>query len=90
MATSLAHTAVFTPLFGVREIAGPEQFRLDTFVRAVLPEDPEGRRVFTDWRSPLLGAGLRGRDLLPGADAHIARARFTDWPGSRPAPAAAP
>ncbi|MEV5172500.1 hypothetical protein AB0L10_15775 [Streptomyces flaveolus] len=32
VATLLAHTAVSRPLIGVREIAGPEQFRLDAFV----------------------------------------------------------
>lgn len=79
VATLLAHTAAFRPLFGVREIAGPDQFRLDTFLRASLNAVGEHRRLFTDDRSTYFGARLRRDDLLPGADAYIARTRYDDW-----------
>lgn len=85
VATLLAHTAVSRPLIGVREIAGPEQFRLDAFVRTALSAQAEYRRVFTDIHSPFFGARLGPKDLLPGADAVIARMSYREWSTSRPA-----
>ncbi|WP_063743402.1 SDR family oxidoreductase [Streptomyces sp. NRRL WC-3744] len=85
VATLLAHTAVSRPLIGVREIAGPEQFRLDAFVRTALSAQAEYRRVFTDIQSPFFGARLGPKDLLPGADAVIARTSYREWSTSRPA-----
>ncbi|GAA1714199.1 SDR family oxidoreductase [Streptomyces yatensis] len=79
VATLVAHTACFRPLLGVHEIAGPAQIPLDAFVRAVLTDAGEHRRVFIDSRSPCFGAGLKPGDLLPGADAHIAPTRYGDW-----------
>ncbi|WP_405623732.1 SDR family oxidoreductase [Streptomyces sp. NBC_00076] len=78
-AVLVAHTAVFNPLLGVREIAGPDRLPLDTFVRAALTAAGEHRRVLTDDRSLYFGAGLRRGDLLPRADAYIARTHYHDW-----------
>jgi uncharacterized protein YbjT (DUF2867 family) len=90
VATLLAHTAVSRPLIGVREIAGPEKFRLDAFVRAALTADSDCRRVFTDIRSPFFGARLRPTDLLPGAGAFITQTSYREWFTSRPAPEITP
>ncbi|MGQ4445313.1 hypothetical protein ACN6LI_003863, partial [Streptomyces violaceoruber] len=81
-----AHTAVTRPVNGVREIAGPEQFRLDAFVRTALLTEAEYRQVRTDALSPFYGARLRPRDLLPGPDAFIARTTYREWFTGRPAP----
>ncbi|MER7926060.1 NAD(P)H-binding protein [Streptomyces sp. NPDC096057] len=89
VATLLAHTAAFTPSHAVQEIAGPDQFRLDTFVRAALTADQEHRRVFADNRSTVFGARIRHADLLPGPGAHIARQRYGDWLAGQPVPEAA-
>ncbi|MFG3321295.1 SDR family oxidoreductase [Streptomyces sp. NPDC048171] len=86
VATLLAHTAVTRPVNGVREIAGPEQFRLDAFVRTALLTEAEYRQVRTDALSPFYGARLRPRDLLPGPDAFIARTTYREWFAGRPAP----
>jgi uncharacterized protein YbjT (DUF2867 family) len=89
VATLVAHTASFRPLLGVREIAGPDEFGLDTFVRAALTDIGEYRRLLPDDRSPYFGARLRRHDLLPGADAYTAPTHYGDWldnrltPGSR-------
>ncbi|MEV5900764.1 SDR family oxidoreductase [Streptomyces sp. NPDC052127] len=91
VATLLAHTAAFKPWNSAREIAGPEQFRLDTFVRVALAADAadqEHRRVFTDDRSTLFGARIRRTDLLPGPGAHIAQQRYGDWLADRRVPEA--
>ncbi|ROQ60116.1 uncharacterized protein YbjT (DUF2867 family) [Streptomyces sp. 840.1] len=79
VAMLVAHCAVSRPLNGVREIAGPEEFRLDVFIREALTVGDECRRVFTDVRSPFFGAHLRPSDLLPGAGAFITETRFRDW-----------
>lgn len=79
VATLLAHTAAFSPLQGVKEVAGPEQFRLDTFVRQALTAEHEYRQVFTDWRSPFFGSRVRRDDLLPGPDAYIAQHLYGEW-----------
>ncbi|MFE9360964.1 SDR family oxidoreductase [Streptomyces olivaceoviridis] len=85
VAILLAHTAVSRPLIGVREIAGPEKFRLDAFVRAALTAvHAEHRHVYTDVRSPFFGARLRPTDLLPGAGAFIAQTSYRAWCASRP------
>ncbi|WP_217551822.1 SDR family oxidoreductase [Streptomyces sp. GbtcB6] len=86
VAALVAHTASSRPLLGVREIAGPDQFRLDAFVRASLTGSGEYRRVFPDDRSPYFGAGLRRHDLLPGADAYTAPTHYGDWLDSRLTP----
>ncbi|WP_046731429.1 SDR family oxidoreductase [Streptomyces humi] len=79
VATLLAHTAAFSPLQGVKEIAGPEQFRLDTFVRQALTAEHEHRQVFTDWRSTFFGSRVRRDDLLPGPGAYIAQRLYGEW-----------
>ncbi|MBT2413578.1 hypothetical protein J7I94_23950, partial [Streptomyces sp. ISL-12] len=86
VATLLAHTAVSRPLNGVLEIAGPEQFGLDAFVRTALRAETEYRRVRTDPHSPFYGARLRPLDLLPGTGARIARTTYREWLTGRPAP----
>ncbi|HEY9331303.1 MAG TPA: hypothetical protein VIS09_24190 [Streptomyces sp.] len=86
VAVLLAHTAVSRPRTGVHEIAGPEQFGLDAFVRAALAANAEYRRVFTDARSPFFGARLGPTDLLPEADAFIARTSYEEWLAGRPSP----
>ncbi|WP_123979111.1 SDR family oxidoreductase [Streptomyces sp. Ag109_O5-1] len=86
VATLVAHTASSRPLLGVREIAGPDELRLDTFVRAALTDIGDHRRLFTDDRSPYFGARIRRHDLLPGADACIAPTHYDDRRDSRPVP----
>lgn len=87
VATLLAHTAASKPVLGIREIAGPDQLRLDTFVHAALTSAAdEPRRVFTDSRSLYFGASLRHSDLLPGEEAYIAQMHYSDWLKGEPVP----
>jgi hypothetical protein len=86
VAMLLAHTAVSRPLNGVREIAGPEQYGLDAFVRTALTPRTEHHRVRTDAHRPFFGTRLRPLDLLPGADAFVAHTSYREWFASRPAP----
>ncbi|RPF30434.1 hypothetical protein [Streptomyces sp. TLI_185] len=86
VAMLLAHTAVSRPLNGVREIAGPEQFGLDAFVRTAPTTRTEHQRVRTDARTPFFGTRLRPLDLLPSADAFVAHTSYREWFASRPTP----
>ncbi|WP_419664723.1 SDR family oxidoreductase [Streptomyces sp. 2-1] len=86
VAMYLAHIAVSRPLGGVREIAGPEQFGLDRFIRIALATDADCRPVRTHARSPFFGARPRPVDLLPGAGAFVAQTSYREWLAGRPAP----
>ena len=61
----VATIAVGSPVNGVIEFAGPEQFRLEEIVRRELHIRRDSREVV--------------RDPLPGPDATIAPTRFDDW-----------
>ncbi|MGW3099647.1 SDR family oxidoreductase [Streptomyces sp. NPDC001102] len=86
VAMYLAHIAVSRPLGGAREIAGPEQFGLDRFVRIALATEADRRPVHTHIPSHFLGARPRTSDLLPGPGAFVARTTYREWLASRLAP----
>ncbi|WP_234381134.1 hypothetical protein [Streptomyces sp. NRRL F-5122] len=86
VAMYLAHIAVSRPLGGAREIAGPEQFGLDRFVRIALATDADRRPVLTHAHSPFLGARPRTWDLLPGPGAFVAQTSYLEWFVGRPVP----
>ncbi|MEW2425641.1 SDR family oxidoreductase [Streptomyces nigra] len=79
VAAAVGRTAVGTPVNGVVEVAGPDTFQLDELIRKGLAAKNDPRQVVTDVHAPYFGAELREDTLLPGADAHIAETRFTDW-----------
>ncbi|MBO1332463.1 SDR family oxidoreductase [Streptomyces sp. VRA16 Mangrove soil] len=86
VAMFLAHLAVSRPLGTVREIAGPEEFALDRFVRIALATDAAYRPVRTHLHSLFFGARPRAADLLPRTGAFIARTSYRAWLAGRPAP----
>ncbi|MCL6674013.1 SDR family oxidoreductase [Streptomyces panaciradicis] len=86
VAMYLAHIAVSRPLGGAREIAGPERFGLDRFVRIALATDADRRPVHTHANSAFLGARPRTVDLLPGPGAFVAQTSYREWLAGRPAP----
>ncbi|MFI8301222.1 SDR family oxidoreductase [Streptomyces nigra] len=79
VAAAVGRTAVGTSVNGVVEVAGPDTFQLDELIRKGLAAKNDPRQVVTDVHAPYFGAELREDTLLPGADAHIAETRFTDW-----------
>ena len=64
---------------GIVEVAGPEAFRMDEFVRRALTARHDPRRVVTDPHAPYFGVELGERTLLPGDGAILAETRFEDW-----------
>ncbi|MFE9682085.1 SDR family oxidoreductase [Streptomyces sp. NPDC006285] len=76
---AVARATLGAPLNGTTEVAGPEELHLDEFVRTGLAAEKDPREVVTDESVGYFGAHVRGRELLPGPDAHLAGTRFTQW-----------
>ena len=79
VATAVARAAAGTPTGGDLEIAGPEQFGLDEFIRRGLTFRKDARTVVRDDTAPYYGAIIEERTLLPVDGAHIAATRLDEW-----------
>jgi uncharacterized protein YbjT (DUF2867 family) len=79
VAAGVARVAVGEPLNGIREIGGPQQFRLDDLVRTALAATGDPREVVTDEQARYNGARLSERTLLPGPDAQVGEITFDAW-----------
>ena len=79
VATGVGRVAMGEPLNGIREIGGPEQFRLDELVRKALAAKGDPREVVTDEQARYYGVQLNERTLLPGPDAQLGEITFDDW-----------
>ena len=67
------------PLNRIVEVAGPQQFRFDQFIRLGLSALKDPRNVMADPHARYFGAQLGERSLVPGADARLGEIRFEDW-----------
>ena len=81
VASAVGGVALGSPVNGVVEIAGPQQFRLDQFIRRGLDARHDPREVVTDPHARYFGAELGERTLVPGANATLAETRFEEWLG---------
>jgi len=79
VATAVATIAVSTPLNGIVEVGGPQQFRFDELIRQDLRERHDSRTVVTDPHARYFGAELGERSLVPGKDARLGEIRLEDW-----------
>jgi uncharacterized protein YbjT (DUF2867 family) len=79
VAEAVGRVAVGSPLMGTVEVAGPEQFRLDEFIRTGLKAHQDPREVIADRGARYFGAELRERTLVPGDHAQVAETHFEDW-----------
>ncbi|WP_328499966.1 SDR family oxidoreductase [Streptomyces sp. NBC_00457] len=79
VAAAVGRTAVGTPVNGMVEVAGPDQFQLDELIRKALTAKNDPRTVITDPHAPYSGAQVKETTLLPGPDAQIAQTKLTDW-----------
>jgi hypothetical protein len=71
--------ALASPLNGIVEIAGPDQFRLNEIIHKALRARNDPSDVTTDPHASYFGIVPSGRTLLPGDGARIAKTRFADW-----------
>ena len=81
VARAVGRTAVGSPIEGIIEVAGPDQFRLDELIRTRLRALNDPREVVTDPTAPYFGALLGERTLVPEDEATLATTRFEDWLG---------
>ena len=79
VANAVAMISVGSPVNGIVEVAGPQQFRLDELIRRVLSERDDPRQVNADPHAPYAGAQLGERTLVPGDDARLGEIRLDDW-----------
>jgi uncharacterized protein YbjT (DUF2867 family) len=79
VAIAVCGVAVGAPLKGVVEIAGPQQFRFDEFIRLGLGARQDPRVVIADPHARYFGTELDERTLVPGANARLGEIRFEDW-----------
>jgi uncharacterized protein YbjT (DUF2867 family) len=79
VAAGVGRVAVGEPLNGVREIGGPEQFRLDELVRKGLAAKGDPREVVTDEHARYYGVTLDQQTLVPGLGAQLGQITFDEW-----------
>ena len=79
VAAAVCEVSVRAPADGVIEIAGPEEFPFDEFVRQGLKAKGDPRTVVADPTARYFGAQLQERSLLPTNAVHIGEIRFSDW-----------
>ncbi len=88
VATALCRVAIAGPLNGTVEIAGPESFRFDDFIRRRLEALNDSRTVIADPAAQYFGTELSERSLVPDDGAQLGETRFADWltqPTNQPA-----
>ena len=81
VAKAVARVAVSAPVNGMVEIAGPQQFRFDEFIRLGLSARQDPRVVIADPHAHYFGTELGERSLVPIGDARLGEIRFEDWLG---------
>jgi uncharacterized protein YbjT (DUF2867 family) len=79
VAAAVCEVSLRAPADGVIEIAGPEEFPFDEFVRQGLEAKGDPRTVVADPTARYFGAQLQERSLLPTNAVHIGEIRFSDW-----------
>ena len=88
VASALCRVAIASPRNGTLEIAGPESFRFDDFIRQRLEALNDPRAVIADPAAKYFGTELSERSLVPDDGAPLGKTRFEDWltqPANQPA-----
>jgi uncharacterized protein YbjT (DUF2867 family) len=83
VAKAVGRVALSAPVNGIVEIAGPQQFRFDQFIRMGLAARQDPRVVIADPHAHYFGTELGERTLVPDADAdaRLGEIRFEEWLG---------
>jgi uncharacterized protein YbjT (DUF2867 family) len=84
VATAVARTAAGEPLNGTVEIAGPEVFTMDEWIRQALTFRQDPRTVVTDPQARYFGAQPGKDGLVPGQDGQLSQTRLADWLPANP------
>jgi uncharacterized protein YbjT (DUF2867 family) len=79
VAKAVGGVAVGAPLNGTVEVAGPQQFHFDDFIRQGLAARHDPREVVVDPHARYFGAELDERSLVPVGDARLGEIRLQEW-----------
>jgi uncharacterized protein YbjT (DUF2867 family) len=79
VAGALGRIATGSPLNGIVEVGGPEQFRLDELVRRGLAARKDPRKVVADPQATYYGIKVAERALVPENSARVGKTRFDEW-----------
>ena len=79
VATAVAKVAVGAPLNGMVEVAGPERFHFDEFIRRGLRARSDSREVVVDPNARYFGIKPGELSLVASGEARIGGIRFEDW-----------
>jgi uncharacterized protein YbjT (DUF2867 family) len=79
VAAAVARVAEGAPLNGTINIAGPEQFRFDDFIRLGLKALNDPREVVADPNANYFGAKPSENTLVPQASAQLGKIRIEEW-----------
>jgi uncharacterized protein YbjT (DUF2867 family) len=79
VAEAVARISVGDPVNGIVEVAGPQQFHLDEFVRVGLRAYNDARAVVADPAGGYFGIEVDERTLVPAKNASLGEIRFEIW-----------
>jgi uncharacterized protein YbjT (DUF2867 family) len=79
VASTVGKLAIGSPLNVIIELAGPDQFRFDDFIRRGLSAWKDPRKVIADPHARYFGAELDEYSLVPLKNARLGEIRFEDW-----------
>ena len=79
VAAAVVKVAVGPPFNGIVEVAGPQRFRFDEFIRQGLSAHNDPRQVVVDPNARYFGARLSELTLVASGEARIGAIRFDDW-----------
>ena len=79
VASALCDIATSSPLNSTVEIAGPEAFRFDEFIRQRLTALNDAREVVADPHARYFGTEVSERSIVPEDTAQLGETRFEDW-----------
>jgi uncharacterized protein YbjT (DUF2867 family) len=79
VAAAVSKVAMGSPLNGIVEVAGPEQFSFDELIRLSLKAGKDPREVIADPHASYFGTELSEGSLVPSGDALLGKTRFEDW-----------
>jgi uncharacterized protein YbjT (DUF2867 family) len=79
VASAVSTVAMASPLNGILDVGGPEQFRFDELIRLGLSARNDPREVIADPHARYFGTELDEFSLVPGDGALLGEIRFEDW-----------
>jgi len=79
VASEVGRVATSSPVNGIVEIGGPEQFRLDELIRRGLAARKDPRKVVADPQATYYGVNVTERALVPESNARLGKIRFDEW-----------